>query len=162
MTLSYQFYASPLGRLTLVASEHHLYGVFFEQHKHQAFDPSWKPIAHHAVLEQTRHQLEQYFSGQRRVFELPLQEEIGTEFQRQVWQALCQIPYGETRSYGALAQSIGKPKAVRALGAANGRNPLSIIVPCHRVIAASGQLHGYAGGLERKQQLLDLERSILK
>ncbi len=162
MTLSYQFYSSPLGRLSLVASERYLCGVFYEQHKHQTFDINSIPCKPNEVLELTCHQLQQYFSGQRKVFELPLQTEVGTEFQRQVWQALLQIPYGETRSYGALAQSIGRPKAVRALGAANGRNPLSIIVPCHRVIASSGHLHGYAGGLARKQELLDLERKISK
>jgi methylated-DNA-[protein]-cysteine S-methyltransferase len=111
---------------------------------------------HHPVVREVMRQLEAYFAGERLEFDLPLAPE-GTEFQRRVWKALAEIPYGETRSYGELARSIGKPAAVRAVGAANGRNPIGIIVPCHRVIGSSGKLVGYGGGLPMKQMLLDLE-----
>ena len=101
--------------------------------------------------------MEEYFAGKRQAFDLPLAPS-GTEFQRRVWAALTEIPYGETRSYGQIATAIGQPGASRAVGMANGRNPVSIVVPCHRVVGASGSLTGYAGGPERKQFLLDLER----
>ena len=101
-------------------------------------------------------QLTEYFAGQRQVFDLPL-DLRGTPFQQRVWQAVLVVPYGETRTYGQIAVAIGKPAAARAVGAANGRNPISIVVPCHRVIGASGSLTGYAGGLERKRLLLELE-----
>jgi methylated-DNA-[protein]-cysteine S-methyltransferase len=110
----------------------------------------------HATLRQTQRQLNEYFAGERRAFSLPL-DFRGTDFQRRVWQALLTIPYGETRSYAHIARQIGRPTAVRAVGAANGRNPLSIVAPCHRVIGSSGQLTGFAGGLATKAQLLALE-----
>ena len=109
-----------------------------------------------SVLLAAEQQLKEYFAGTRHQFELEL-DFTGTEFQKQVWQALLTIPFGETRSYSQIAQQIGNPKAVRAVGAANGRNPISIIAPCHRVIGASGGLTGFAGGLEAKQYLLALE-----
>lgn len=112
-----------------------------------------------AVLEQTRAELEAYFDGQLRSFEVPL-EPAGTEFQHQVWAALREIPFGQTRSYGEQATAIGRPRAVRAVASANGQNPVAIIVPCHRVIGADGSLTGYAGGLPRKQFLLDLEQRV--
>jgi len=108
------------------------------------------------MMRETLRQLRAYFAGELRTFDVPL-EMIGTEFQRRVWQALRKIPYGETRSYSQLASRIGAPRAVRAVGAANGRNPIPIIVPCHRVIGASGHLVGFGGGLEWKRFLLDLE-----
>jgi methylated-DNA-[protein]-cysteine S-methyltransferase len=111
---------------------------------------------HHPVVREVMRQLTAYFAGERMEFDLPLAPE-GTEFQRRVWKALGKIPYGETRSYSELARSIGKPAAVRAVGAANGRNPIGIIVPCHRVIGSSGKLVGYGGGLPMKRMLLDLE-----
>jgi methylated-DNA-[protein]-cysteine S-methyltransferase len=110
----------------------------------------------HPVVREAMGQLASYFAGQRMEFDLPL-DPAGTEFQKRVWKALSGIPYGETRSYSELARSIGKPAAVRAVGAANGRNPIGIIVPCHRVIGASGKLVGYGGGLPMKRMLLDLE-----
>ena len=113
------------------------------------------------MLLQAAEQLTEYFAGDRKCFDLPLQPE-GTLFQRQVWQALAEIPYGETRSYRDIAARIGRPKAVRAVGGANGRNPLSIIIPCHRVIGADGSLTGFAGGTTVKQQLLQLEASGLR
>jgi methylated-DNA-[protein]-cysteine S-methyltransferase len=118
------------------------------------------PDPGHPVLVEAHRQLCAYFAGELRRFELPL-EFVGTPFQQSVWRALLEIPYGETRSYGQLAQSIGLPAAVRAVGAANGANPLAIVVPCHRVIGASGKLVGYAGGLPLKRRLLALERGSL-
>jgi methylated-DNA-[protein]-cysteine S-methyltransferase len=120
------------------------------------------PTALHApdepVLAAVRRQLGEYLAGRRRGFDLPLAP-VGTAFQRRVWRALLEIPYGETRSYLDLAGSVGNPKAVRAVGQANGRNPIGVVVPCHRVIAADGTLGGYAGGLDRKRLLLSLEGS---
>ena len=107
-----------------------------------------------------RAQFTEYFAGQRTEFDLPLDCATGTEFQRLVWRALCDIPYGETISYGELARRIGQPAAVRAVGLANGRNPLSIVVPCHRVVGTGGKLTGYGGGLDRKRHLLDLEARV--
>ena len=112
-----------------------------------------------AVLRGVRDQLGEYFAGRRRLFDIPLALE-GTPFQQRVWNALCEIPYGETISYGELARRIGHPSAVRAVGLANGSNPIAIIVPCHRVIGANGTLTGYGGGLPTKARLLDLERGI--
>lgn len=162
MSQFYTYYTSPIGRLTLVASDNALSGVFFEQHCHHQHDPNWQESSDLPVLHATKTQLGEYFAGLRRHFDLPLHVAVATDFQRTVWRALLDIPYAETVSYGALAQKIGRPKAVRALGAANGRNPFSIIVPCHRVIAANGQLHGYAGGLENKRALLDFEVRVTK
>jgi methylated-DNA-[protein]-cysteine S-methyltransferase len=110
----------------------------------------------HLILQEAEKQLNEYFAGKRNRFSVPL-DPHGTDFQKQVWQALLTIPFGETRSYGQIARQIGNAKSVRAVGAANGRNPISIIVPCHRVIGASGHLTGFAGGLEVKEQLLLLE-----
>lgn len=110
----------------------------------------------HSLLVETEKQLREYFAGQRKIFSLPLHF-VGTEFQQQVWQALLTIPHGETRSYAQIAHQIGNPKSVRAVGAANGKNPVSIIAPCHRVIGSSGKLTGFAGGLEAKAFLLQLE-----
>ena len=104
-------------------------------------------------------QLEDYFAGKRRDFDIPLAP-VGTEFQRRVWQALCEIPYGQTWSYLQLATHVGNPKACRAVGLANGRNPIAVVVPCHRVIGANGSLTGYGGGMDRKRLLLDLEKRI--
>lgn len=151
------FLESPVGRLTLVASEQALHAVLWEKD-----DPARVPIDEgkwtpdHPILVATVRQLEAYFRRELRAFDLPL-EPMGTPFQQQVWQQLLAIPYGQTRSYGQLAVALGDPKRARAVGAANGRNPISIIVPCHRVIGTSGKLTGFAGGLEAKQRLLALE-----
>ena len=110
----------------------------------------------HPILQETVKQLNEYFQGQRQIFDLPLDFE-GTEFQHKVWQALLTIPFGETRSYKQIAEQIGNVKAVRAVGAANGKNPISIITPCHRVVGANGKLVGFAGGLENKDILLKIE-----
>lgn len=148
---------SPTGKLKLVARAGALAGVLWEVERlHRVNLEPMVESTTHPVLLQTATQLAQYFAGQRRQFDLPLTFQ-GTEFQRLVWDALLTIPFGETRSYGDIANQIGAPKAVRAVGAANGRNPISIITPCHRVIGASGTLTGFAGGLQAKQKLLALE-----
>ena len=149
---------SPLGPLLLAATIHGLAGAWFVRDQRDTPNPAgWTENPDHPVLRQASAQLAAYFAGQRQQFALPLDLRHGTEFQQAVWQALLSIPFGQTTRYGALAGHIGRPTAVRALGAAVGRNPLSIIVPCHRVIGADGSLTGYAGGLDRKTALLRLE-----
>lgn len=157
MSLSYKLVASPTGKLKLVASDKGLVAILWENENPRRVrldelreDPS------HPVLCKTERQLEEYFAGKRKSFSLPL-DMRGTRFQNQVWEALLAIPFGETRSYGQLANQLGNPKATRAVGAANGRNPIAIVVPCHRVIGFSGKLTGFAGGLEAKAHLLGLE-----
>ena len=150
-------YASPLGTVILAASDTQLMGLWFECQRHQPDNSAWVDAPDHPVLKVAAAQLADYFSGRRTVFELPLNLGAGTEFQQAVWRAMLTIPSGSTLSYAALSSLIGKPAAVRAVGAAVGRNPLCIIVPCHRVIGANGSLTGYAGGLERKIALLQLE-----
>lgn len=151
---------SPLGALILAASDNHLHGVWFDGQRHQPDPSSWPEADPHSVLALAKTQLKEYFAGERRVFDLPLDLSHGTPFQQAVWQALLAIPFGATCSYGRLSADIGRPAAVRAVGAAIGRNPLSLIVPCHRVIGAKGDLTGYAGGLERKVALLQLEAAL--
>ena len=148
---------SPLGPMTLAANSQGLCGVWFDGQKHQPDPHAWPQDAAHPVLLQAQAQLAEYFAGQRSVFDLPLDLSAGTEFQQTVWRGLLDIATGSTTAYGELARRIGKPMAVRALGAAVGRNPISIIVPCHRVVGAGGALTGYAGGLDRKTALLRLE-----
>ena len=144
---------SPVGPLTLLSDGDRLVGLHFE-----GFDiPSGARQIADEVLGAAARQLDAYFVGRLRAFDLPLSP-AGTSFQRRVWEALCDIPFGETRSYGQLAKAIGKPSAMRAVGAANGRNPIAIVVPCHRVIGADGSLTGFGGGLERKKFLLNLEQ----
>lgn len=157
MIMLYTEYPSPLGKLLLAASERGLAGVYFEQHAHFKGSTGWQRADDHSVLQQTQQQLQAYFAGQRRTFDLPLDTSNGTAFQQAVWQALRTLPFGTTASYAQIARLIGKPGAVRAVGAANGRNPISIVIPCHRVIASSGALTGYAGGLPNKKLLLALE-----
>lgn len=157
MPYEYTLMPSPVGQLTLVARDGKLSAILWETERanrvrlgelHEANDSP--------VLLEAQRQLQEYFAGTRNQFTLEL-DFTGTDFQKQVWQALLTIPFGETRSYSQIAQQIGNPKAVRAVGAANGRNPISIIAPCHRVIGASGELTGFAGGLQAKQYLLALE-----
>jgi len=151
-------FTSPLGTLQLRGTATGLTGVFMEDHRHQpaaSADAARDPGPFRAA----RQQLEEYFAGARRTFDLPLAA-AGTDFQREVWRGLAAIPYGVTLSYGELARRLGRDRAVRAVGLANGRNPLSIVVPCHRVIGANGTLTGYGGGLERKRFLLELEGAI--
>ena len=148
---------SPVGVLKLVASDAGLVAVLWQEDdpKRVRLEEAREDDSH-VVLRKAVTQLEEYFAGKRREFDLPL-DARGTEFQKLVWEQLLAIPYGETRSYGELAARLGKPTASRAVGAANGRNPLSIVVPCHRVIGTSGALTGFAGGLETKRVLLELE-----
>ena len=151
---------SPIGSLRVVAEDGALVGVYMEAHAHQpvldAADGAGDPL-----LVLTREQLGAWFLGQRRDFDLPLRPR-GSPFQLTVWQELMRIPYGETRTYGEIARSLGRPEASRAVGAANGRNPLSIVVPCHRVVGADGSLTGYGGGLKRKRWLLEHERAVVE
>lgn len=147
---------SPLGTLLLAASEHGLSGIYFEEHKHFTGIQGWQHAPSHLLLKDVACQLDQYFAGQRRDFNVPL-DLVGTQFQQSVWRELLQIPFGHTISYTQHAQRIGNPKALRAVGAAIGRNPVSIIVPCHRVIGASRAPTGYAGGLAHKCTLFALE-----
>jgi methylated-DNA-[protein]-cysteine S-methyltransferase len=157
-TLYYHWLDSPLDQLLLTATEQSLTGLFLQDQKYfPAIAPTWQAQPELPLFLQTQQQLEDYFRGDRQAFDLPLAPS-GTAFQQQVWQRLRQIPFGQTWSYGELAQAIGQPSASRAVGAANGRNPISIIVPCHRVIASNGKLTGYAGGVDRKQWLLEHER----
>jgi methylated-DNA-[protein]-cysteine S-methyltransferase len=154
---SYKTMKSPVGRLKLVASQRGLAAILWEDD-----DPKRVRLAplvedkNHPVLLQAERQLNDYFAGKLKKFSLRF-DFAGTEFQKEVWRALAAIPFGETRSYGDIARQIGRPKAVRAVGAANGRNPISIIVPCHRVIGSNGKLTGFAGGLETKAFLLKTE-----
>jgi len=150
--------ATPIGRLRLVASSAGLAAVLWENDDPDRVRfPGLVEMPDHPLLLEAERQLGEYFAGRRRQFDLAL-DFAGTDFQKRVWQALLAIPFGETRSYGQIAVEVGNPKAVRAVGAANGRNPLSIIAPCHRVIGAKGDLVGFAGGMETKQFLLALER----
>ena len=157
MTCFYKTFPSPVGVLTLVASDKGLAAILWENDK-----PGRVRLgemiedADHPVLLETEQQLGAYFAGTLTAFTVPL-DFAGTDFQKSVWQALLTIPFGETRSYTEIARQIGRPGAVRAVGAANGRNPISIIAPCHRVIGSNGALTGFAGGLEAKALLLELE-----
>jgi methylated-DNA-[protein]-cysteine S-methyltransferase len=156
-TCVYKTMKSPVGALRLVASHDGLAAVLWENDKpgrvrlNLAGEDERNP-----VLVETERQLNEYFAGRRKKFSLKL-DFAGTEFQRKVWQALLEIPFGQTRSYGEIAKRIGSPAAMRAVGAANGRNPISIVAPCHRVIGATGKLTGFAGGLDAKAHLLALE-----
>ncbi|MCW8335798.1 methylated-DNA--[protein]-cysteine S-methyltransferase [Vibrio sp. SCSIO 43135] len=151
----YTEYQSPMGCVTVQANEQGLLGVWFEIHTTKPEQLGQRDESF-PILSQAVAQLDEYFSGSRKQFELPLAAK-GTDFQMKVWQALTTIPYGEVWSYQDLANAIGNPKAVRAVGLANGKNPISVVVPCHRVIGKSGKLTGYAGGVERKAALLKLE-----
>jgi len=157
-TIWYDELPTPIGRLRLVADGQGLREVWFDGGRHQkAPAPQWKHDAGRLAF--ARVQLEEYFAGTRQAFALPLHP-IGTPFQLAVWQELARIPYGTTTSYGAVAQRIGQPQAVRAVGAANGRNPLPIVLPCHRVIGADGSLTGFGGGLPTKRFLLAMEQRV--
>ncbi len=156
--------ASPQGNLYLAATERGLAGMWFTDQRHLPNVSSWKrldDVNQNHIIKVTLQQLEAYFAGKLQQFafphELPLDLSAGTPFQQAVWQALLKIPFGKTISYGELSSSMGKPLAVRAVGTAIGHNPISIVVPCHRVIGANGSLTGYAGGLHRKAIFLKLE-----
>jgi methylated-DNA-[protein]-cysteine S-methyltransferase len=152
---------SPVGELLAVASERGLSGLLWPNSDVTRFSANMEFVepSEQPAFAQLAIQLDEYFAGTRRKFDLPL-DLVGTEFQLSVWDALQRIPFGETRTYSRLAATIGRPSAVRAVGAANGKNPISIVVPCHRVIGADGSLTGFAGGLEVKRFLLEHERGI--
>lgn len=157
MSYVYRTMNSPVGTLTLVGSDQGLAAVLWQDDDPSRIAPDAKAEdTQHPVLRQAQQQLEEYFCGKRRAFTVKL-DPTGTQFQNKVWDALRTIPFGETRSYGQIADQIGSRKAVRAVGAANGRNPIPIIVPCHRVIGGDGTLTGFAGGLATKARLLALE-----
>lgn len=150
-------HASPLGTVILAATARGLAGLWFDGQRHQPDLAGWPRDDGHPLLQAAAAQLDAYWSGQAMVFDLPLDLQGGTPFQQQVWRALCDIPPGQTCGYGELARRVGRPSAARAVGAAVGRNPISIVVPCHRVVGSDGRLTGYAGGLARKSHLLALE-----
>ena len=154
-------YDSPMGTMLLAASDRGLAGVWFVGQRHGPDSSSWRPDPEHPVLRQAIAQLTAYFAGERVDFDLPLDLQAGTPFQQSVWDALRSIPRGGTTSYADLARRLGRPQAARAIGAAVGRNPVSIVVPCHRVLGTGGALTGYAGGLERKTALLQLEGALM-
>jgi methylated-DNA-[protein]-cysteine S-methyltransferase len=151
--IHYTEYEGPLGKLLLAATDNGLCGLYFEQHKYFKGTEGWQRNDGYSHLRNAARQLDEYFSGRRKEFDLAL-DMPGTAFQRAVWNELLRLPFGATTTYQAVAQRIANPKAVRAAGTAIGRNPVSIIVPCHRVVGMSGSLSGYAGGLERKSYLL--------
>jgi methylated-DNA-[protein]-cysteine S-methyltransferase len=156
----YDYYDSPLGRMLLTATPKALTGVHFIGEKYYpAIDPAWLQKPRARMIARARKQLREYFLGMRVTFDVPLDPQ-GTPFQRDVWQELLRIPHGETTHYGEIARRLGNANAMRAVGAANGRNPISIIIPCHRVIGADKGLTGYAGGLARKEALLRLEARV--
>jgi methylated-DNA-[protein]-cysteine S-methyltransferase len=160
-TIRFTEMESPIGLLQLLGTDQGLTGLFMEKHRHgpeEADQLGWQ--RDDGFFKEARQQLADYFASRRKTFDLPIDRDAlgGTPFQRRVWQELEKIPYGVTISYGELARRIDNPAAVRAVGLANGRNPISIIVPCHRVIGANGTLTGYGGGLERKRWLLEFER----
>jgi methylated-DNA-[protein]-cysteine S-methyltransferase len=159
MSLAYKTIQSPVGKLKLVASDKGLVAILWENDSPRRVRLS-ELVAdeQHPVLVKTERQLREYFDRKRKSFSITLDMQ-GTSFQKNVWDALLAIPFGETRSYGQLAKQLGNPRATRAVGAANGRNPVSIIVPCHRVIGSSGKLTGFAGGLMTKAHLLHLEKN---
>ena len=153
----YDTYESPQGRILLVATEAGICGVYFTGQKYfPEKEKAWRRAPNHAALKQARRELAQYFAGKRKRFDVALDPQ-GTPFQRAVWKAISNVGFGETISYSTLARRARRPGGARAAGAATGRNPISIIVPCHRILGANGSLTGYAGGLRRKRALLALE-----
>jgi len=156
MMTSYIEHASPLGTLLLAATDRGVSGVYFEEHKYFHGPVGWRNDPAHRHLQEAARQLDAYFDGKRQTFDLPLDLK-GTPFQQAVWAQLRMLAFGNTTSYRMIAQQIANPNAVRATGTAIGRNPVSIIVPCHRVLGAAGALSGYAGGLARKRYLLAME-----
>lgn len=157
MSLVFKHVQSPVGQLKLVAGDAGLVAILWEDDAPDRVRLGTMIERNHSVLAETERQLGDYFAARRQSFTVPL-DFRGTTFQKAVWQALLTIPFGETRTYGEIARQIGRPSASRAVGAANGRNPISIIAPCHRVVGANGALTGFAGGLATKKHLLDHER----
>jgi methylated-DNA-[protein]-cysteine S-methyltransferase len=158
MSYSFKIMQSPVGKLKLVASAKGLAGILWQNDKTSRVPHLSGATENrdHPILLEAERQLNEYLAGKRKAFDVPL-DFVGNAFHQRVWAALLTIPYGETRTYGQIARQIGKPSAARAVGSANGRNPISIVAPCHRVIGANGKLTGFAGGLKVKAALLDLE-----
>jgi methylated-DNA-[protein]-cysteine S-methyltransferase len=153
----YDFHESPYGRMLLVADDDGLCGAYFDGQKHlRKIEPQWRRDARHSTLRQAEHELAEYFGGGRKRFEVALAPE-GTPFQRSVWKAISTVGFGHTITYAELARRAGYAGSARAAGAATGRNPIGIIVPCHRIVGSDGSLTGYAGGLDIKRALLALE-----
>lgn len=150
------YHQTAIGLIEIVENGEAVTGLFFHQE-----NPPFLFCEENELTRQAIRELDEYLAGKRRVFTLPIQPS-GTQFQKKVWRALCDIPYGETRSYGQIARAVGNPKACRAVGMANNRNPISIVIPCHRVIGADGSLTGYGGGLKIKETLLELERKNIR
>jgi len=152
----YYFYETPIGRLQIFADSEYITRIsFFEKKTQNAIEKET------FLIQKMRSELDEYFNGKRKSFEVPVKPS-GTSFQQSVWKALQEIPYGETRSYKQIAEMIGKPTACRAVGMANNRNPIPVVIPCHRVIGANGDLIGYAGGLEVKINLLEIEKNYFR
>jgi methylated-DNA-[protein]-cysteine S-methyltransferase len=160
--IGFTWMPSVLGNVLLVANGDSLCGVYFHDQKYfPAIGVEWTEDDRRSVLRDARRQLDEYFAGSRHRFDMPLAP-AGTSFQRAIWKAIAEVPCGATRTYGDLARRIGHSGSARAAGAATGRNPLSIIVPCHRIVGSDGSLTGYAGGLDRKRHLLALERATIE
>ncbi len=160
-TICYDRVPSPLGAMVLASDGEALTGAWFDGQRHQPpLDPAWHFRPELPLLRQAATELARYFAGDRARFDLPLTP-AGTTFQRAVWSAIADVPYGMTIAYRELAARIGRSHAIRAAGAATGRNPLTIFIPCHRIVGVDGALTGYAGGIERKRSLLELERATL-
>jgi len=158
--IRYRRIDTPLGRMFATAAGGALTGLYYEGGRHApAVSPQWVEDPHDEALAECARQLVDFFAGQRQSFELPLAPQ-GTPFQQRVWREIAAIPYGETIAYAELARRAGAAGSARAAGAATGRNPISIVVPCHRVVGSSGSLTGYAGGLERKTRLLEIEGAL--
>jgi len=155
----YKFIVTPVGKLKLIGSENGLFAILWEDEVENKYNlPTLKQNDQYALFLKTEKQMKEYFDGKRKDFDLKLDLNFGTSFQRNTWKALTEIPYGEVRTYGEQAVKVGNPKAFRAVGNANGKNPLPIVVPCHRVIASGGRLGGFGGGLSVKKFLLNLEK----
>jgi len=154
--LAYDQYDSPHGTILLTATPKGLAGVYFQGQKHFPNKREWRRDARHPLLRQARRELQEYFAGRRRRFDVPIDLQ-GTPFQRSVWKSIAKVAFGRTMTYAELARRAGHPGSARAAGAATGRNPLGIVVPCHRILGSNGSLTGYAGGLQRKRAFLALE-----
>ena len=154
--LAYDQFETPQGTMLITATDKGLAGVYFKGQKYFPKKRDWQRNARHPMLRQAKRELTEYFAGRRKRFDVALDPQ-GTVFQRSIWKAIAKVGFGETLTYGELAQRAGHPGSARAAGAATGRNPLSVIVPCHRIMGANGSLTGYAGGLSRKRALLELE-----
>ena len=157
MTMHHTVVPTPLGQVLMATDGQTLNGIWFEGQKHAPCTQGWQRQDNHPLLMQASQQVQSYLAGQSQAFDLPLNHHVGTEFQRRVWQQVMGISRGQVRTYADIARDLGRPRAARAVGAAVGRNPWLMVVPCHRVVGSGGQLTGYAAGLERKQSLLRME-----